>query len=87
MKLKKTLVTQAIAGSQIIVPIGDSATEFNGFVRNNETAAFIVDAFKTDSTVEEVAKKLTEEYEVDFDTAKKDVQYVVDMLSKINAWE
>ena len=41
MKLKDDFITQMIEGTQFLVPLGGEA--FNGIVRSNKTAAFIVD--------------------------------------------
>lgn len=87
MKLKSSFVVHSIANSQIMVPIGDSADSFHGFVRSNETAAFIVENLKEDTSKEQLVQKLLNEYDVDESNASKAVDYVVDMLNKIGALE
>ena len=50
MKLKSSFVTQTIEDTQFLVPLGSE--KFHGIVRNNATAAFIVDQLKNDTTKE-----------------------------------
>ena len=40
MKLKKNFVTQDVGDSQVMVSTG--RTDFNGMVKSNKTAAFII---------------------------------------------
>ena len=47
MKLKEEFITHETDGEQIMVCAG---TSFNGIVKSNKTAAFIVDCLKTDTT-------------------------------------
>ncbi len=87
MKLKSSFVVHSIANSQIMVPIGESADSFHGFLRSNETAAFLVDNLKEDTSKEQLVQKLLDEYEVDEIEASKAVDYVVEMLNTIGALE
>lgn len=43
MKLKDTFITHMSNGEQILV---DASGKFSGLIRNNETAAFIVECLK-----------------------------------------
>ena len=52
MKLKESFIPQMIENVQFMVPIGAEA--FSGIVRNNETAAFIVDCLKQETTEEAI---------------------------------
>ena len=87
MKLKKTFVTHTVAGSQIMVPVGESAKNLRGFVRSNETAAFIVDLLKKDTSIDEMVSAVCGEYDADLQQAEAAVQYVIDQLRKLNALE
>ena len=52
MKLKDDFITQDIDDTQFLVPIGAEA--FQGLVRSNKTAAFIVDCLKEETTPEDI---------------------------------
>ena len=49
MKLKDTFITHMSNGEQILV---DASGKFSGIIRNNESAAFIVECLKKETTVE-----------------------------------
>lgn len=83
MKLKKGFITHKSAGKQILVATGNE--QFNGIVRSNETAAFIVDCLKKDTTEKEIAEKMAEIYNAPKDVILKDVKKVCDDLRKIGA--
>lgn len=42
MKIKEGFAKRNIAGSEIVVPVGKKALEFNGMVTLNETGAFFL---------------------------------------------
>ncbi len=85
MKLRKGFVTYVSDGEQLMVAAGPAAKLFHGMVKSNETAAFIIDHMKKETTVDEITKALCETYDVSEETAKKDVEKIVDQLRKIGA--
>lgn len=84
MKIKDGFVKREIAGSFIVVPVGDAGKSFNGMITLNESGSFFWDCFLEDSTVETVIKKVTEAYDVTEDKARKDVENFVEMLKTNN---
>lgn len=54
MKLKNEFITHETDGEQIMVSAG---TSFNGIVKSNKTAAFIVNCLKTDTTPAKIIEK------------------------------
>lgn len=87
MKLKKGFITQEIMGEQLMVAVGAEAKRFHGLVRSNETAAFLVDLLKQPTTKQALAARLLEAYEVDEETAKRDVHAILETLRGIGALE
>ena len=69
-------------GEQILV---DASGKFSGLIRNNESAAFIVDCLKQETTVEEIADKMYEEYDAPREVLEKAVNDVVSSLRKAGA--
>ena len=41
MRINKEFVLREIAGDYILVPVGDTALEFNGLITLNEVGAFL----------------------------------------------
>lgn len=85
MKLKENFITQDIYDSQYLVPIGGEA--FNGMARSNETAAFIVDCLKKETTKEKIIDAVYNEYEASRDEISSDVDEILSKLRSINAIE
>ena len=66
--------------------ISTGETEFKGIVKNNETAAFIVECLKTDTDENAIVDKLLAEYTgVDRQTVQRDVAAVIGKLRSIGA--
>lgn len=82
MKLKDTFITHSANNEQILV---DTSGKFSGIVRNNNTAAFIVDCLKEETSVEEIINKMIEEYDAPLEDIKKGVDDVLDTLRKVGA--
>ena len=73
MKIKEGFIIREVGGEFIVVPIGEAGKEFHGMVKLNESGAFLWRFFCAEHTQEEAVKALTDEYDVDEETAKKDV--------------
>lgn len=78
MKLKDTFVTQEMDGEQVMVEAGGG---FAGMVRSNQTAAFIIDQLKTETTKDAMEKK----YDAPRAVMAEDVDMVLANLEKIGA--
>ena len=85
MKLKDGFCTQKIARGQVMVPVAKADTEFRGIVRSNETAAFVVDCLKEETTREDILNKLKDTYDAPEDVMAKDMDSVIDKLRSIDA--
>lgn len=80
MKIKDGFAKREIAGSQIVVPVGEQAQKFNGMITLNGPAGFFWDCFQKDISIDEAVKLVCNEYEVDEERAKVDIEKFVDML-------
>ena len=85
MKLKSSFITQMIDDTQFLVPLGNEA--FRGIVRNNKTAAFIVEQLKEETTEEAVVDAMCARYDAPRETIAADVRKALDTLRSINALE
>ena len=83
MKLKEGFVTQEIGGRQVMVAVNGEA--FNGMVRSNETAGYIVSLLKNDTTKEEIVKTMLKEFDASEEQVSKDVDMVITKLREIGA--
>lgn len=77
MKLKYDFVVNDVAGETVAVSVGNTDGAFNGYIKLNETGAFIFNELKNDTTREEIIKKLLANYP---DASEKDAAESVDGL-------
>lgn len=82
MKLKKQFVLREIVGEAVLVPIGESAARFNGLLTVNELGKFIWENIESAKDEEELLQRILDEYEVDEDVAKADLD---EFLGKLKA--
>lgn len=82
MKLKENLVLREIAGSWIIVPVGEMVVEFNGLMNLSESGALLWKKLADGSSEDELVDVLLNEYNVDRETAKADVEEFISQLQE-----
>lgn len=80
MKIKSGFAKRNIAGSEIVVPVGENASRFNGMITLNETGSFFWDCLSQETTKEEVVEKVLEIYEVGREKAEADFDKFTAML-------
>lgn len=85
MKVSKDFIPREIAGEFMLVPIGSASTKFNGLITMNEIGRFIFDTLSEDLSKQELVDKILSEYEIDEQTASKDLDDFLDQLRQIGA--
>lgn len=78
MKLKNGIVQSKVGEDYVVVAMGEAGRNFNGMVRNNATAAFLVERMLKETSEDELVASLLEEYEVDEATARRDVKHTIE---------
>lgn len=82
MKIKDGFILREVAGSFIVVAVGEAVKEFNGIVNLNETGAVLWKTLEKGATKEQLVKALLAEYDVDETTAEKDVSAFIEKLQE-----
>ena len=74
MKRKEGFVLREVCGEKVIVGEGLGAIDFGKLLSINDTAAWIWEKAGElgDFTVDDIARALCEDYEVDYETAQAD---------------
>lgn len=80
MKIKEGYLLREVAGSNIVVPVGEGAMDFSGVITLNEVGAFIWNLLEKDITKEQIIEKMLSEYDVDKTTAENDVEEYISAL-------
>ena len=73
MKLKYNFVTNEVADKIVAVAVGD-LEKFNGFIKMNDTGAYIFNMLKSDVTEEEIVAAMKKDYE---DAAEEEIRETV----------
>lgn len=84
MQIKKELMKRQVAGETFLVPLGKAVYDSNGLFFLTEVGAFIWDLLPQAQTEEDILAAVLSEYEVDEDTARKDVTAFLDKLRKMD---
>ena len=89
MRIKQGFVLREVCGERVIVGEGLSAINFGKLLALNETAAWLWKQAQDmgDFTIEALAEKLCEEYEVEADEAKADVEQMVTEWQNVGVLE
>ena len=82
MKIKDGFILREVAGNYIVVAVGDAVKEFNGVINLNETGALLWKTLANGATEEQLVNALLAEYEVDKQTAEKDVKIFINKLTE-----
>lgn len=73
VKIKDGFVLREVAGSFIVVVVGEQVKNFKGIIKLNEVGAFLWSSLEKGATKEQLVEKLLSEYEIDANTATSDV--------------
>lgn len=87
MKIKENFVLRNIADEYIVMPTGSSIAEFDGAVALNEVSAFIFEKLRNPASKEDLVAALLDEYDVDAETAARDVDALVSKFEKMGIIE
>ncbi len=85
MKRSPNFLLREVAGTLVIVPVGEAAAKFKGMITLNATSAYLWEILETQQTKESLVKALTDRYEVDEETASKDVDALLEKLAYVEA--
>lgn len=73
MKIKNGYMLREVAGEAVVVPTGEATLNFQGIISLNETGALLWKELEQGCEKKDLVQALLDEYEVDAETAEKDV--------------
>lgn len=80
MRIKKGFMLREIAGSWLVVPIGERVVEFNGLMTLSESGALLWRNLEKGSDINELVSSILGEYDIDEATTMADVQEFISAL-------
>ena len=84
MKLKYEFSIREIMGDYVIVPLGEAALKISGMLTTNEVGAFIWKQLQNDITEDELLGMLVNEFAVEYEEGKKDLEEFLNHARKLN---
>lgn len=82
MKVKSDYLLRDVGSQHLVVPVGKETRSFRGFVRLNDTGAYLWGLLKQDMTPEGLVDALVQRYGVDEEHARTDVDAFLRQISK-----
>ena len=80
MRVKEGFILHNIGEEYMAVATGEAAQDFNGIVRNNETAAYIFELLQKDTTEGAIVDAMCERYDADRSVIEKDVKAIIEKM-------
>lgn len=87
MRIKDGYIIREVAGSNIVVPVGDEQVSFGGIMTLNPVGAFVWKRLENGATKQELVEAVLSEYEVDRQTASADIDRYIEKLRQKNIIE
>ncbi len=81
MEIKKKVILRSVAGEYMLMPVGDTALQYNGIFIMTESARVLWEAIVSGREREELTDLLLSEYDIDRATAEADVNEFLERLS------
>ena len=88
MKIKEGFVLRNVAGSNVICAVGARSREFKGIIELNDSSSFLFNKIlEGASSIDELVKLMLDEYEIDKETARIDIEEFVKILTEAKVIE
>lgn len=85
MRVTEQLTLRQIAGEHILIPVGDFANTFHGIMSLNGSGLLLWELLQQDRTEAELVAAVLDTYDVDAQTAAKDVREFLTQLEQAKA--
>ncbi|MCX8128931.1 MAG: PqqD family protein [Clostridia bacterium] len=87
MKIKEGFLLREIAGSWVVVPVGNRVVEFNGLLTLSESGALLWRLMEKGTEKDALVGLLLKEYDIDSTTAEADVEEFISLVSEKGLFE
>ncbi len=80
MKLNQDFIYRRVVDSALLVPCGNKRANFNGILSLNKVGAFVAEKLQEETTFESLVESVVNKFEVDAQTATRDIETFLDQL-------
>lgn len=82
MRIKKGFVLRDVAGQTMVIATGEASKNFHGLIKLNDTGKFIWKGLTEGLSQQEIARKLSETYEIELQKAQEDTQKLISQMDR-----
>lgn len=83
MTLNKNYILKNLANETILVHQDENNVDFSKIINLNEIAVFIINKIQENMDTPQIVKAITDEYEIDEETAKNDTENFIKKLIEL----
>lgn len=87
MKLNENFILKTIAGSPVVVPVGDAVNNIKGMITLNGPAEVIWKCLEKGNNIEEILQQLKSKYDAPEEILKEDLDAFVNKLKDLGIVE
>lgn len=80
MKIKDGFIMKDVAGSKVVLPLGERQTEIRGIITFNDIGAEVFNMLDGTNSVEEIIAKIVKDYDAPYETVKSDVEKLIEKM-------
>lgn len=84
MKIKEGYILKDVAGAKIVIATGAQKMSFNGVMTFNEVGADVFNMLDGTKSVDDIAKKIADDYGVPVERVKTDVENLIKKMKEHN---
>ena len=85
MRIKEGYVLRGVAGSYVVVPVGERSREFNGMVNLNDSGKLLWERAQSEFDKQALIETLLNTYDISTEIASNDVDRFINIL-KVNGF-
>lgn len=82
-KIKAGFVTREVGNELVLVPLTGNVAQMNELFTMNETGKFIWENISDETTIDELAEKMVEAFDVSPEIAKRDISGFLEKMSEM----
>ncbi len=80
MKLNENFILKNIAGTAVVVPVGEAVRDLKGMITLNGPAEIIWKGLESGKTIDSIIEEIKSEYDASEDVIRKDVDAFLNKL-------
>lgn len=80
MKIKDGFIMKDVAGSKVVLPLGERQAEIRGIITFNDIGAEVFNMLDGTNSVEEIIAKIVKDYDAPYETVKSDVEKLIEKM-------